>query len=772
MKHTFKYILMVLGLLVSSMSIQAQQVINNYKPGGGVSTGKSVTDNGDGTYKITLETFATGTSSTSTESKPVDVVLVLDVSGSMENPKGTMTQVSNNTNISYNTIANSSNSYFYRITIGNSYHYMKLYPEIVEDWLGRTYYRLYYDYGSNIESNRKQYIGDYYATSASETIFQTNNNRRVYTAKESRLEALKDAVKSFIKTIEHNSLYYKDDTPKNWDDDEPRPTDEVVDNRISIIKFSDSDITEAICNLTTVVGNVSTLERDIDGLKSGGGTSAGSGMNLANTQLADYGRTNANKVVVFFTDGVPTDYYAAIGRNNNGGTNAYRAKNTHKASVFSVGLFTESPKTNDDTWKYLNYVSSNYPNATVNNGTMNAGTDGSDKGFYKDASGDVELTSIFQDIATSAGQSDETIGASSQIRDVVTSSFTVPSGTASGLKVSVWTVDEDGNDWTLEVKNPSSVDAGFTKRSYVENGSTVQKDSLVVTGFDFTKDDTKDSNGFTTRANAGNWVGLRYKSKNESFYAGRKLVIEFNVKPNGDATGGVGTATNTSASGVYIQKTDENGNKYYDNINAYEIPHTTLPVNIKITKDGLRHGESATFQIFRIGPKMVVVKDKDGNPIKSKVDPAKDSLVIDYNAIGKPKPNEHEFDDDGGELDPNNYHDYLEGTGWEKWSKVILTNKGADKAEVSKTLLSLDPNWVYLVSEDDWGWAYTVTGTGQVQTTATVELNPFKFTNTEKTGIVKHAEAVSINHFGYTISEGEFKDKQEEHYKSSKVEKL
>ncbi len=764
---------MVLGLLVSSMSIQAQQVIDNYKPGGGVSTGKSVSDNGDGTYKITLETFATGTSSTSTETKPVDVVLVLDVSGSMEQPKGTTTQLDNNTNISYNTIANSDATYFYRDSDGD---YDQIYYEKINDQ-----YYLYIDYGSNIASNRKQYITNQglrtgrpgnAPTDPNSTIFSTNRDRRVQTGKESRLHALKDAVKSFIKTIEHNSLYYKDDTPNNWDDDVARPTDEVVDNRISIIKFSNTNITQALCNLTTVVGNVSSLEVYIDDLKSGGGTYAGSGMDLANTQFADYGRTNADKVVVFFTDGDPSDNYAAIGNTTNGGTNAYRAKNTHKASVFSVGLFTESPKTNDGTWQYLNYVSSNYPNATVSYYGMNAGTGGSDKGFYKDASGDVDLTSIFQDIATSTGQSDETIGASSQIRDVVTSSFTVPSGTASGLKVSVWTVDEDGNDWTLEVENPSSVDAGFTKRSYVENGSTVQKDSLVVTGFDFTKDDTKDSNGFTTRANAGNWVGLRYKSKNESFYAGRKLVIEFNVKPNGDATGGVGTATNTSASGVYIQKTDENGNKYYDNINAYEIPHTTLPVNIKITKDGLRHGESATFQIFRIGPKMVVVKDKDGNPIKSKVDPAKDSLVIDYNAIGKPKPNEHEFDDDGGELDPNNYHDYLEGTGWEKWSKVILTNKGADKAEVSKTLLSLDPNWVYLVSEDDWGWAYTVTGTGQVQTTATVELNPFKFTNTEKTGIVKHAEAVTINHFGYTISGGDFDGKQEEHYKSSKVEKL
>ena len=84
MKHTFKYIATLLALLSVSVMLQAQDVTTQYHPGGGVATAKSVTGpNEDGSYTLTLETFATGTSTLITTSTPVDVVLVLDVSSSM-----------------------------------------------------------------------------------------------------------------------------------------------------------------------------------------------------------------------------------------------------------------------------------------------------------------------------------------------------------------------------------------------------------------------------------------------------------------------------------------------------------------------------------------------------------------------------------------------------------------------------------------------------------------------------------------------------------------
>ena len=105
-------------------------------------------------------------------------------------------------------------------------------------------------------------------------------------------------------------------------------------------------------------------------------------------------------------------------------------------------------------------------------------------------------------------------------------------------------------------------------------------------------------------------------------------------------------------------------------------------------------------------------------------------------------------------------------------TKVILTNKGDDRVEVTKTMMALDPHYIYRVSEDAWGWAYKMTGAmigDEIPNTSTVEVNPFTFENKDKEGVVKHAEAVTINHFDYTIQTGEFQGKQEEHYKSSKL---
>ena len=283
-------------------------------------------------------------------------------------------------------------------------------------------------------------------------------------------------------------------------------------------------------------------------------------------------------------------------------------------------------------------------------------------------------------------------------------------------------------------------------------------------------------------------VGERYRTKTDAYWAGKKLIIEFKVQANGEATGGDGSATNHPDSGIYVQefnedgspKLDGDGNPIYHRVNQYDVPHTPLPILIKIEKDGLRTGESATFQLFRARPKPK--KDASGNPLYYAVDQSgkpttEETTTVTaypiwiYNAIGKPLPDLHEFDSNGGKLDPYDPMDYLEGIGWDDWSKVVLTNKGADKVAVLKTLYGLDPGWVYMVVEDDWGWAYELTGESTHETTSDSELNPFQFHNKARTvngegkPIVKHAEAVTINHFQTLEGEGA----REEHYKSSKT---
>ena len=89
MKNTFKYIVSFAALaaaaLTSGLTISAQNLAEGiYIEENGIAYAKRAIINDDGTYTVDLETFVTGEVTQTYESVPVDVVLVLDVSGSME----------------------------------------------------------------------------------------------------------------------------------------------------------------------------------------------------------------------------------------------------------------------------------------------------------------------------------------------------------------------------------------------------------------------------------------------------------------------------------------------------------------------------------------------------------------------------------------------------------------------------------------------------------------------------------------------------------------
>ena len=637
MKNIFKYILIGFAALATALTAEGQPA--GYHTAGGVSTAKNVEGpNSDGSYTITLETFATGTSTLITKSTPVDVILVLDISSSM-------TQ--------YN--------YTYKDDDGNS-----------------------------------------------------------VTA--TRLAALKYAVGKFVDEIARNDAY-DDDNVRRTDDD---GNETVLGNRIQIITFN-SSASVRFTSFQPAYANATTIKTNVNNITQGQGTRTDLGLSTGLTWVntsnnATYWTDNNlkddndhNVVVVMFTDGCPS----TTGSTSFTASYAVSAVNNAKsikdagATVFSVGMIDwdalKKANANYPTYvlNMMDYISSNFPDgaaSTTNTFTCTGTRASSD--YYADAE-EVDLAEIFKSIAEASGGSTATIGSKTQVRDVVSSSFTIPENTSAD-DITFYTMDitTDGNSWTNQ-QTPSGVTA-------VIGTNASGNSTLTVEGFEYSADE--------------NWVGLRYDSGNNSYYAGKKLVIQFKIIANDAATGGVGTNTNTSESGVYVYD-EETGE--YKCVNYYDVPHTTLPVNIKIKKTGLRHGESATFEIQKIAPK----KDEDGNYV--------------YNAIGKPLPDEDSSKEDNG---------------WVTFTKVVVTNKGENGATVEKTVLCLDPNWVYKVIEDDWGWAYTVTGTGSVQTTSTVEENPFTFRNTEKTDVVKHAEAVTINHFA-TSSSG---SASEEHYRSSK----
>ena len=140
-----------------------------------------------------------------------------------------------------------------------------------------------------------------------------------------------------------------------------------------------------------------------------------------------------------FTDGEPYDSpkYGAV-------SSAQTSKQTYGATVYSIGMFTTSPAQYSTTWNFMNYVSSNYPNAYLDGdgedpADMHAGDDGNaNLGFYIDASNTaMDLSDIFQSIAEASGGSSFNLGSTTVVQDVISPSFqlVLPEGVSAGTVI-------------------------------------------------------------------------------------------------------------------------------------------------------------------------------------------------------------------------------------------------------------------------------------------------------------------------------------------------
>ncbi len=243
MKQIFKYILIGLSLLAVPKVAGAQAVNRE----GGVATIKTVgAQDSDGNYTIKLETWAEGETAVVETATPVDVVLVLDVSGSMAWPKGDYSQ-STKTSYSYNDIVKGEVEYFRRYNPQSDY-IEKIYGEEVVVG-GQTRYYLYIspddgtgnNQGTYLQSNGATTTGRSnaaYATSPTATIVTpsgsegygwgaTQRTDLFYQGK-SRIVALQEAVCAFIDKIEENDLKDKQGEPRA----------ERLHNKIAIVKFA------------------------------------------------------------------------------------------------------------------------------------------------------------------------------------------------------------------------------------------------------------------------------------------------------------------------------------------------------------------------------------------------------------------------------------------------------------------------------------------------------------------------------------------------------
>ncbi len=447
MKNIFKYILTGLSLLSVSTTALAQNVVN------GIGTNKTVSaEDSDGNYTITLETWATGGTTVVTSAAPADIVLVLDLSQSMTSNYGSSVSYDERTRQGYSYQSYGNNQYYYRHTDGEYYRVSRgYYQDGGNGNNGTRHYYLtfeangttYYLYGNTVTTEQPSEPSGTYNQrqrqwqNTGETIW-TGVLYNQTTTNISRLEALQDAVERFVEVIYHNDNYKDDNTQR----------DEPLGNRLSIVTFggpqNNTIVTRINSDLTPVTNadrtkNMSMIA-DLLALTNNGinnsdhyGTYADEGMVLANNVLNGISaarKEESSRTVVLFTDGAPGSgpgWTAGNGATNSIPTSnraiaaALTAKSTHDATVFTVVL---GGIDNTDMGHYLDYTSSNYPEAASMTSPGQAA--GGEIDYSKEA-GD-NLTGIFTEIAHASGGSERPVDAETQVRDVVSSSFVIPEG--------------------------------------------------------------------------------------------------------------------------------------------------------------------------------------------------------------------------------------------------------------------------------------------------------------------------------------------------------
>ena len=223
-----------------------------------------------------------------------------------------------------------------------------------------------------------------------------------------RIDALKNAANSFIDTIAKQNESIEGVNRQH---------------RVAIVKFAgkkSNDIgnnkyrdggysynyTQVMKELTYCSGsNADDLKKNtINQIQPAGATRADYGLELAEKITTTYGRKDAKKIIVFFTDGTPTKQNIFDAGVANAAVTAAKNMKDGKATVYTIGIFDganpsagiqDSGKSQKEN-KFMQAVSSNCPNATAWDAH---GARAENSGYYKSATNAEELKKVFDDIS-------------------------------------------------------------------------------------------------------------------------------------------------------------------------------------------------------------------------------------------------------------------------------------------------------------------------------------------------------------------------------------
>lgn len=478
-------LLLAVIMILSVIPITASAAENDSDPSDEPSTGvnglymnKTVNDAHN---ELTLEAFVTGKSQTQIAKVPVDTALVLDVSGSMKE---------------YITVGSKDNTTSLDTLYGGAEGIYE-YNSSIFAWRDMRY---------NTETGKWQYDGGEFLWFGHEWKDLDRSNWGSQGIRITKLNALKIATKHFIDSASANS-------------------DPANPNQISIISYATES---TVVKPLTSVSAADELKSAIDALSADGGTCSDQGMANAKSVLADKTR---KRVAIMFTDGNPGlhgdfDCSDCLKVANNT-ISTSREMKKDGVIVYTVGCFASKPASGSNSDNYMNFTSSNYPNATS---LTVGGEKAKDAKYYSVAATSTELTDIFESISQETGGATYQLTSSAVVQDVISEYFDLPVGTTKD-DIHVYTQAFTG----------TNADGSRTWGSRTAYNAAVELDAtakkLRVSNFDFSE----------------NWVGFHTTVQGLQEARGRKLVIVIPIEPIMDNCWGTDLPTNNAdESGIYV----------------------------------------------------------------------------------------------------------------------------------------------------------------------------------------------------------------------------
>ena len=499
-------LLPVTALATTGSGTQKDPVTNTENQ---VTVNKWVTGTGteNDPYRLNMEAYASDTITSTTTTTPLDIVLVLDTSGSMADSFGEdegyrYTEVEK-TEWSYNDIRNAGNDYFVEVD-GRYYEVVAEADGSWEydggDWewkesnfqigyyTGRRSNREFHELGKSLDNPDKILWAD--------TLYT-----REYHNADTKLQAMKSAVNEFIDTVAGKS--------------------QNTDHRIGIISFASNAQTEQ--SLTSVSSGSEILKNSVNELSANGGTQSDDGLSAAKNMLD--GETRASKkVVILFTDGEPGNY-GFTGSVAAAAVNTAKELKDNHVTVYTIGVFEDANPSdiNGRFNEYMNAVSSNYPTATAQGHSGGYTWDDWDSrklgskaegDYYFAATDSDSLTNVFEGIAEDVTTSTLEVYPDEEaiLSDTLSEYFDFPADmqtSGNGRDVTVSYVKaESVNDRTITwEKDPSELPDGSDIEVEVADGT------ITITGFDYY------ANAVTKNVVNG-----------ETTYSGGKLVVSFPIE--------------------------------------------------------------------------------------------------------------------------------------------------------------------------------------------------------------------------------------------------